>query len=119
MANQYRGQFEIKVGGKKYTLRVGTNEIAALEDTFGVGEFKELQERLRRLSLKDVRTFTKICLERHQPDVTDEQAGDLIDEHGLENVTDKIAEGLVVAFMGPKAARAVKAAAPAEAPPNA
>jgi hypothetical protein len=83
-ANKFRGEYPLKVGEKTYTLRYGTNALVSLSESLGCKTILEIGDRLSpdRISFRDVRTLLKVALERHHPEITEADAGELIDEMG-------------------------------------
>ena len=81
-ANPQRGEVTLPIGGKDYLLKVGTNELAKIEDATKEPVFT-LITRLNtgRYSVKDVRILLWAAFQRHHPMSLD-QVGDLIDEAG-------------------------------------
>ena len=79
MANKYRGEVGFSAGGKDYTFRLGTNELAILEEKHGIDEKTMAAGNMGVCAL---RTIFLVGLLRHHEGLTDEQAGDLVDELG-------------------------------------
>jgi hypothetical protein len=115
VANSYRGEVELRAGENTYTIRIGMNEIAAMENALGVRGMQELGARLKLVSILDYRVITRIALSKKHPKLTDTQVGDIIDELGLKPVSDALGECFTIATQGPGEA----SSPPAEgAPPN-
>ncbi len=89
---------ELKAGGKVYRLRLTTNSICRLEERAGTGIF-ELVDRAsdpKRISVRDIRLlFWAALLSEH--DLTEEEAGALMDSVGWSAVNDAIARTVVAA----------------------
>lgn len=79
MANKYRGEVGFSAGGKDYTFRLGTNELAFLEEKHGIDE-KAMTSG--DMGICGLRTIFRVGLSRRHEGLTDEQAGDVIDELG-------------------------------------
>ncbi len=92
MANHLKGEVEIEAAGRKWTLRLGCNEMIEAEAALGVddGGLGIFLEQNRRM--KNVRAVVFYALKRDQPEVTEEQAGDIITEIGLHAMMVKVLE---------------------------
>lgn len=95
MANRHKGDFTLKAGKQRYTLRLTTNAVCELEDFEGAltrsgtpRTWDQILTGIDKGSLKDVRLFFWVALREHHPDIaTDDKAslkavGDLIDRAG-------------------------------------
>lgn len=90
MANKQRGEFTLKAGSARYTLKLTTNAICEFEDFEGARArtFDEVMDGLKHGRLKDVRLFFWMALRAHHPDLaTDDPTslnaiGNLIDDAG-------------------------------------
>jgi hypothetical protein len=95
MANKQKGEFTLKAGKQRYTLRLTTNAVCELEDFAGAmnkaGDGRTWDQVLAGIdkgSLKDVRLFFWVALREHHPDIaTDDVAslkavGTIIDQAG-------------------------------------
>jgi hypothetical protein len=100
MANNWKGEVEVEAGGKKLLFRLGVNEMIELQGDFGlVGSDEEFAAAVANLSgLKRHRDAIFRGLQLHQPDTTLKQAGDIMDELGLDRVRELIAEAFALAF---------------------
>jgi hypothetical protein len=83
MANRYRGEVDLKAGGKTYTLRLGMDEVARIDDQTGKNllsgtGFANLVQSPGALLEASVIAFS-----RHHPDMARDQVSELIDEVGL------------------------------------
>ena len=83
-ANRLRGEYPLRVGEKTYTLRYGVNALIALSEGLGCKTIMEIGQRLSsdRISFRDLRMLLKAALERHHPEISETDVGDLIDEMG-------------------------------------
>ena len=103
MANKFFGEVEIDSGGNKYTLRMDFNAMCEFEDVAGVNAMDAFADFEKgKISVKNMRAMMYAFLRRHHPDVTLEQAGEILSENigALESVvsasmpTSEEAEGL-------------------------
>jgi hypothetical protein len=86
--NPHKGETSIAIGDKTYTLRLGFDCLATIEEKTGAPieqTFRDLSDNAKpRLRL--MRLVFWAALLEHHPDLTEKQAGDLIIEAGLGNV---------------------------------
>ena len=104
MANNWTGEVEIEAGGRKLLFRLGVNELIEVQGDFGLAD----QDEAFALALKNLAGFKRHRdmvfrgLQLHHPDITIEQAGDLMNEIGMERVKEAIESALNLAFPEPK-----------------
>ncbi len=101
MANRERGAVSVEIGGERYTMRFGINECCDLEDTFDktIVEIGGLLGGGDNLGMREIRSMFRIAVSEGHPDLTDRQAGEIMQKSG--NVTDvvaKIAQAFEAAF---------------------
>lgn len=102
--NRFRGEFGVSVGGKTYSFRYGMNTLVVLEDKLGCKTIQEVMARINpgRLSFRDLRLLIQAGLYKHHPDVSEEQAGELMDEMGgVEGTLERIMQALQTSFPDP------------------
>jgi len=102
MANANRGEVSFRVDGKEYTLRYSTNALCELEDKLDLG-IHEIAQRLANketLRLKMVRAVLWAGLRDHHPDLTIEEAGELVSKAGMVDLLDKVGEAFTRSFGG-------------------
>lgn len=97
MANHLKGEVEVDLGsGKKLVFRLGVNEMIRIQDALGLADddakFLAALSSLR--SFKAVRTIVHSALLRDQPEVTEEEAGDVVTELGMQRVGEVIQQAL-------------------------
>jgi hypothetical protein len=96
MANHLKGEVEIQAGGEKLTFRLGVNEMVRIQDALGLADddqkFLLALSNLR--SFRAVRTIVHSGLLRDQPEMTEEQAGDVVTELGMARVGEMIQQAL-------------------------
>lgn len=88
MANKQRGFVEIQLD-KKRTLRYTLNALAELEDRLGVS-VSELANVA--MGMKQIRAFLWTGLLHEDPDITEQEVGNLVDFENMEYVSKKITE---------------------------
>lgn len=94
-ANKLRGEVSIAVAGQQRLMKLGANELCALEAIYPDVSFFALVDTLTdpdTLRFELVRTFLKVSLMRPLPDITDAEVGDLIDEVGMKSIVQKLME---------------------------
>lgn len=86
MANRDKGETDLVIGDVTYRMVLDVNAMVALETLFSTPEkevtFGDVLERVNRGRLTDVRAFFWASLQRYQPHITLEAAGDLIQAAG-------------------------------------
>lgn len=104
MANRLKGEVAVEVGegeGRQTLIfRLGINELIGLQDALGM---KDDDERFlatidRPGSLRRLRAFAKAALLSHQPETTDEQAGDIVTQMGVPRLRKIIDEAVMWAM---------------------
>lgn len=94
MANRERGEVELRAGDKTYVLRYTTNALVQLEDMLG----KPVTKMGGDISMKEARAMVWAGLLHAHPDLTPEQAGDIMDAAGLSEAARAVGEALRLAF---------------------
>ena len=105
-ANSQRGQlgFEVDVEGQRepqrWTMSFGTNALCAIEDAFQLTDITGLEGILKdKPSLRTIRTLFRLGLTDCHPDMTDMEAGQLIDQiGGLEPSLELVSRAIEQAF---------------------
>ncbi|AOW22232.1 hypothetical protein AVM11_08805 [Sphingomonas melonis TY] len=105
-ANSQRGQlgFEVDIEGQRepqrWTMSFGTNALCAIEDTFQLTDITGLEGILKsNPSLRTIRTLFRLGLTDCHPDMTDMEAGLLIDRiGGLEPSLELVSRAIEQAF---------------------
>jgi hypothetical protein len=107
MANHLKGEVEVAVPGREKPLvfRLGVNEMIELQNALGMAgqdtDFLHVFDESRLRTLKTVRAVALYGLRKHQPDLTEEQAGDIVVEIGLIRMGGVIREALRWALADP------------------
>lgn len=99
-ANVTRGHLGFEVGGVTYTFAFSTNALCAVEDHFELASIDELDKVLGdKPSLRQIRTLFRIGLTDNDPDMTDVEAGKIMDAvGGLEPSAQLVMKALTNAF---------------------
>jgi hypothetical protein len=87
MANVIKGEVAFEVEGRAYKLVLDFNALCEVEDVLGKGEMDLARP-------KAIRAIFWASLLRHHPDVTVQEAGDLIGALGLERAGEVVAEAM-------------------------
>lgn len=108
MANRLKGEVSVECGGKTLIFRLGINELIGLQDEWGMKDDDEkfLIALDEKRSLKRRRSLVKAALIYAQPDITDEQAGDVVTELGLPKIDEVLMETLAWALPPKEPSRA-------------
>jgi len=97
MANPLKGEIEFEAGGQKYTFRLGTNELVAIQTAWGIEPHNGslFWERLRNVSAPSalLEVFTH-GLKRSHAELSKAEIGDIIDTVGLEKAVTVFARAL-------------------------
>ncbi len=95
MANPHRGAVALEAGEKVYSLRFTTNSICELEDHFGGKGISQIVVEMQgQPSMKLVRAMIWGALIDGHPNLTMKEAGTILDEVGIETITEKLGEAL-------------------------
>ena len=97
--NNPRGECTLQLGNDQYRLSFSINSICDLERVTGktVVEISNLLSQPEKLSLSFVRAFLWSGLQKYHPSSI-EYSGELIEQHGLGVVMDKLLEAFAEAF---------------------
>lgn len=108
-ANGARGHLGFEVGGVTYIFAFSTNALCAVEDHFEIASIDELDKVLgKKPSLRQIRTLFRLGLTDLDPDMTDVEAGKIMDAvGGLEPSAQLVMKALSNAF--PEAAASATA----------
>lgn len=86
MANREKGEIDVTVEGRAYTLVLDTNAMVALETLFSTPghevTFDQVLARVNAGSVRHIRAFVWAALRRHHAEITVDGAGDLIHAAG-------------------------------------
>jgi hypothetical protein len=94
MANKQRGYVGIKLD-KARNLRFTTNALAELEDVLGHPVTKMDQDNV---GIKTLRAMLWAGLLHESPDLTIKEAGSLMDDGNMQEISSKLSEALELTF---------------------
>jgi hypothetical protein len=102
LANKHRSEVTLRVtGGRKYTLRLGSNQLVEMEQAVGqkipaIGAMMQSGN----FGIADVRAMLWAALQKHhkQECASLEDAGDIMDEAGFERTVTAVGEAFGLAF---------------------
>lgn len=97
MANPHKGAVALETSDGIRSLRFSTNSICELEDHFGGKPIMEIVSELEdesRVSMKMVRAVIWGALIADWPEASLEDAGNILDEVGIDVMTGKLGEAL-------------------------
>jgi hypothetical protein len=87
MANKQKGEVDLRVGGKVYTLRYSTNAICVLEAAFDddvQSIAKRFEDAEKGVRMSDVRHFFHAALIDNHPEIGLDEAGLIITDAGID-----------------------------------
>ena len=94
-------QYDIKVGDKIYSLKYNNKALRMLEKTFEMSISKLGKKMQGDIGINDLTEMFRIGLLHQIPNLTLEQTDEIIDEIGLQKVSEAIAKAFELAF-GPQ-----------------
>jgi hypothetical protein len=96
MANKQRGMVKVQLD-KMRNLRYTMNALAEIEDQLGV-PLSEMGEI--KMTIKNVRVILWSGLIHEDPELTQEEVGNMVDLENMQDVQEKIAEAFAMADKG-------------------
>jgi Phage tail tube protein, GTA-gp10 len=107
MANPRRGEVELKLGGRPFTLCLTFGALAELEAAFGAADLGGLAQRFSRgaLSAGDIIAMLTIAIRGGGEDISDDEVRALPLAADLPAVIDALTSLLEMTFVGAPAAR--------------
>lgn len=117
MARHPDGLVTFKSGGEKYTAVFGFKAMKAIEAHYSLPFFKAIQQTMPQLAPEDMADKAKVAaasaeilftdigklfefaLLKHHPDLAEDEIDSLVDELGLERVSEIISESLAAALV--------------------
>lgn len=101
-ANPLRGQLGFEVDGQNWVFAFTTNALCEVEEAFELKDISELEKVIAgNPSLRTIRTLFRIGLTDCQPDMTDREAGEIMEAvGGLEPSLELIMRAVETAFPG-------------------
>ena len=102
-----RGAVEFSAGGKMRVLRLAANEICGLEQRFdcGIQELAGMLQDGGKLRLSQIRCVFAFGLSDGGKPMNDEDAGEIMNEIGIETASQLIGEAFAAAFPAPATAK--------------
>lgn len=119
MPNPHKGEVDLVAGEKRYMLRFSINALCALEAATGKGLPALIDEISdpKTMTLARMRQVLHAALSEHHPELTLEQAGELIlPAGGMIGVFGKVSEAMSVAFPEVQAAQKETGSRPPKGP---
>ena len=107
MANPARGEVAFTVANTEYTLKFSTNAICELEDRLNKS-ISVIVEGMDRITV--VRAMLWAGLQAKHPEMTLQDAGDIIDRGGMAHIAETISKALTLAFPAQDEAKTKKKA---------
>lgn len=100
MANRRRGEAELVLDGRRYTLRLTLGALAELEEAFQVADLAALGERFARgrLSARDVIAILGCALRGGGHPMRDDEVAALYSEGGVAPLAEAALRALEAAF---------------------
>jgi hypothetical protein len=93
-----KGEVSIEADGTRYTLVYSVNAICELEDRLGEGVAALANLGANGKRFKTIRTVFLCGLLDHHPDLTEKDAGRIIDAVGIDKVDAAVGEAFGLAF---------------------
>ena len=103
MPNKHRGEVVFTMGNKAYTLHLSTNAMCNLEGEFdldiqAVFLLLDPESSGQGFKLSNFRKVVKAMLFDNHSDLSDADVGRLIDDYGLDKITEKVSDAAELAF---------------------
>ncbi|MEP9401858.1 hypothetical protein [Sphingomonas sp. VNH70] len=102
--NQQRGHLGFEIGDERFTFAFSTNALCEVEEAFDLPDITKLETVLGSSpSLRTIRTLFRIGLTDCHPDMTDHEAGRIMEAiGGLQDSLELIMRAISAAFPGAK-----------------
>ncbi len=100
MANAKKGEYAIEANGKSVTFKYTTNALCELESKMGLS-IPEIGQKIlggENISFAAIRTLFWAGLIANNRDITEAEAGELIDAIGFQEATNGISQAFALAF---------------------
>jgi hypothetical protein len=116
MANREKGEFDIIVGDRTYTMVLNTNAMCELEEVFSTPDreytAQALMQKVNTGSTRYVVAFIWACLREHHAEMTKRDVTRLIDEVGLVGLNNQLQALAKTAQPDPADVKEINAANP-------
>lgn len=98
MANAQRGEVTFPALGRDWTIKLGTNALCEIEADLGktIGEIGEIMADPARATLGALRAFFRAGLREFHPEVSVTDAGNIIDDLGMQEASALIGRASVL-----------------------
>ena len=96
-------QYDLKVGDKTYPLKYNNKALRILEKSLGV-PIQKIGKKLQNdeMGINELTEILRVGLVHWKPDITIDEADDIIDEVGLAKASEAIGKAFELAFAPPK-----------------
>lgn len=91
-------EYEIKVGDKAYSLKYNNKALRTLERTLDMSLVKLGEMMQENMSIGTLTEIFRVGLLHKNPEITVDEAGEIIDEIGLTEAADAVGKALELAF---------------------
>lgn len=98
MVNSKRGEVQIRAGDTVYVLRYGFNALCELQDRTGKTAQEMFEDLQKSPSLRVMRTIFAVGLAERHPDLTEKDAGNILDEIGIVAASEILGKAFAAAF---------------------
>lgn len=105
MANPHRGEVELHAGDKTYIMRMSINAIVEIENHFdlGINKVAAKLSDVDGMRIGTLRTIIRLALKEHHPELSDKDAGEIIQSVGFAATSEAIQKAMQAAFPEAKA----------------
>lgn len=97
MANPIKGDVQFEAGGRSYTFRLGINAQVLIEARVGMTVQRYIKEKGDDMGATEIRLLFYAGLLQHHKDITEEAAGEIIDEIGPQTAANIFIEAAMLA----------------------
>jgi len=115
IANPLKGEVSLEApSGETYVLVLNANTLAALHEAWNLDDINDVLERVNRSArnMRDLRTVFWCSLQKHHPQLSEMEVGELLTEIAMADVSAKVVEAFAKSFGARKGRRANGAAGP-------
>lgn len=102
--NPHKGEVELRVGAETFTIRLAANALVIAEDLLdkGVSEIADMLSDATAFRLGTARALLFAGLREHHPNLSLDDAGEIIGAIGIPAVVTKLGESMQTAFAQPE-----------------
>jgi hypothetical protein len=98
MANKYKGEIKIDIGGRERVMKLTLNDFAMLEQLNPGQTLLDILARLDKMDITLLRTLLFLSLRHDDKDLTEEQVGEF--DFNLTELTAKLGECIAASLGG-------------------